>query len=285
MLTRKWTIWALLFLAIAAVGGGLCALLWFQGLTTAANAVSIITTLAAGAWTLRGLYVWRETPWVRRVNSFVIVVFAFGIVYLILNAAGASTLARTSLYLFGTVAGFMLGINLLRLILQPGWPLLGVARAMIEEAIRMRVALIFIFAVLVLLPALPLMQERGKGQIGIVSSLAGFRGFPGAPAYCGSKAAVKVFGEGLRPTAARSGIEVSVICPGYVRSPMTDVNDFPMPFLMDADKAAKIIRRGLERNKARIAFPWPMHAMVILLQALPPSWIDGIMGRLPTKSG
>lgn len=135
------------------------------------------------------------------------------------------------------------------------------------------------------LPTLPLMQERGKGQIGIVSSLAGFRGFPGAPAYCGSKAAVKVFGEGLRPTAARSGIEVSVICPGYVRSPMTDVNDFPMPFLMDADKAAKIIRRGLERNKARIAFPWPMHAMVILLQALPPSWIDGIMGRLPTKSG
>tara|TARA_E500000305_G_scaffold101398_1_gene94959 strand:- start:1343 stop:2110 length:768 start_codon:yes stop_codon:yes gene_type:complete len=135
------------------------------------------------------------------------------------------------------------------------------------------------------LPALPLMQERRKGQIGIVSSLAGFRGFPGAPAYCGSKAAVKVFGEGLRPTAARSGIEVSVICPGYVRSPMTAVNDFPMPFLMEADDAAEKIRRGLERNKARIAFPWPMHATVQLLQTIPPSWIDGLMGRLPTKSG
>lgn len=135
------------------------------------------------------------------------------------------------------------------------------------------------------LPALPLMQQRGKGQIGIVSSMAGFRGLPGAPAYCGSKAAVKVFAEGLRPTAARSGVEISVICPGYVRTPMTDVNDFPMPFLMESDKAAGIIRRGLERNKARIAFPWPMHAIVVLLQALPPSWIDGLMARLPTKSG
>lgn len=134
------------------------------------------------------------------------------------------------------------------------------------------------------LPALPLMQARGRGQIGIVSSLAGFRGFPGAPAYCGSKAAVKVFGEGLRPTAARSGIEVSVICPGYVRSPMTDVNDFPMPFLMEADEAAERIRSGLERNKARIAFPWPMYATVLLLQIIPPSWIDGLMGRLPTKA-
>ncbi|MEO9901656.1 SDR family NAD(P)-dependent oxidoreductase [Nisaea sp.] len=134
------------------------------------------------------------------------------------------------------------------------------------------------------LPALPLMQKRGKGQIGIVSSMAGFRGFPGAPAYCGSKAAVKVFGEGLRPTAARHGAEVSVICPGYVRSPMTAVNNFPMPFLMEADDAAEKIRRGLERNKARIAFPWPMYATVQLLQIIPPSWIDGLMARLPTKS-
>lgn len=156
MLTRKWTRWALILLAVVAVGGGLYALLASQALTTAANAVSVITALLAGAWTLRGLYVWRETPWVRRVNSFVIVLFVFGIVYLILNAAGASTLARTTIYLFATVAGFMLGINLLRLALHPGLPILGVARAMIEEAIRMKVAVIFIFLVLFLLPLLPL---------------------------------------------------------------------------------------------------------------------------------
>ena len=135
-----------------------------------------------------------------------------------------------------------------------------------------------------ILPALPLMQKRRKGQIGIVGSMAGFRGFPGAPAYCGSKAAIKVFGEGLRPTAAREGIDVSVICPGYIRSPMTAVNNFPMPFLMEADEAAEKIRRGLERNKARIAFPWPIYAAVQLLQIIPPSWIDGLMARLPTKS-
>ncbi|UUX49389.1 SDR family NAD(P)-dependent oxidoreductase [Nisaea acidiphila] len=135
------------------------------------------------------------------------------------------------------------------------------------------------------LPALEHMRKRGNGQIAVMSSLAGFRGFPGAPAYCGSKAAVRVFGEGLRPMAAREGIAVNVICPGYVRSPMTAVNDFPMPFLMEVERAAELIRRGLARNKARIAFPWPVYATVLLLQMLPPSWIDGLMGRLPTKGG
>jgi NADP-dependent 3-hydroxy acid dehydrogenase YdfG len=134
-----------------------------------------------------------------------------------------------------------------------------------------------------ILPSLERMRPRRSGQIAIMSSLAGFRGFPGAPAYCGSKAAVRVFGEGLRPMAAREGIGVSVICPGYVRSPMTAVNDFPMPFLQDVDKAAKKIQRGLARDKPRIAFPWPLYAAVLLLQMLPPAWIDGLMGRLPTK--
>jgi len=75
-----------------------------------------------------------------------------------------------------------------------------------------------------------------------------------------------------------------VICPGYVRTPMTDRNGFPMPFLMDADKAARLIRDRLARNKARIAFPWPMLAAVWLLQALPPGFIDPLMRVLPSKS-
>ena len=77
---------------------------------------------------------------------------------------------------------------------------------------------------------------------------------------------------------------MSVVCPGYVRTPLTDVNDFPMPFLMETDKAARLIRRGLERDKARIAFPWPLAATVWLLQALPPAWIDPILRRLPGKA-
>lgn len=132
-------------------------------------------------------------------------------------------------------------------------------------------------------PLIPRLQARGRGQIALMSSLAGFRGFPGAPAYCGSKAAVRVYGEALRGALAASGVWVSVICPGYVRTPMTDRNRFPMPFLMPADKAAALIRRRLSRNAARIAFPWPMMAAVWLLQALPPALVDPLMRRLPAK--
>jgi NADP-dependent 3-hydroxy acid dehydrogenase YdfG len=130
-------------------------------------------------------------------------------------------------------------------------------------------------------PALERMTARGAGQIALMSSLAGFRGFPGAPAYCASKAAVRVWGEALRGNLASSGIGVTVICPGY--SPMTVVNDFPMPFIMDAERAAAIIRRGLARNKARLMFPWPLAASTWLLWALPPGWIDPILKRMPEK--
>jgi NADP-dependent 3-hydroxy acid dehydrogenase YdfG len=132
-------------------------------------------------------------------------------------------------------------------------------------------------------PALEQMTPRGAGQIALMSSLAGFRGFPGAPAYCASKAAVRVWGEALRGALASSGVGVTVICPGYVRSPMTAINDFPMPFLMDAARAAAIIRRGLARNKARLMFPWPLAAITWLLWVLPPGWVDPLLRRLPAK--
>lgn len=133
------------------------------------------------------------------------------------------------------------------------------------------------------LPAVPAMVERRRGQIALMASLAGYRGLPGAPAYCASKAAVKVFGEGLRGELAGKGVGVSVICPGYVDTPMTQRNRFPMPFLMDAPKAARLIKRKLAKNKARIAFPWPMAAAVWLLQAMPPGAIDRLLARLPRK--
>ncbi len=122
-----------------------------------------------------------------------------------------------------------------------------------------------------------------KGQIAIMSSLASFRGFAGAPAYCASKAAVRNYGEALRNAHANAGIAVSVICPGFVRSGMTEQNNFPMPFLMTAERAAKIIRRGLARNRGRIAFPWQMYGAAWLMQALPPWTTDRMMRRLPAK--
>ncbi|MQX35997.1 SDR family NAD(P)-dependent oxidoreductase [Roseospira navarrensis] len=134
-------------------------------------------------------------------------------------------------------------------------------------------------------PLLPALRTRGRGQIALMASLAGYRGFPGAPAYCASKAAVKVWGESLRGWLAGDGVKVSVICPGYVRTPMTAVNRFPMPFLMDADKAARVIKRGLARNRGRIAFPWPLAVAAWLAGALPDALTDRLTRRLPRKGG
>ncbi len=133
------------------------------------------------------------------------------------------------------------------------------------------------------LPLVPAMQERRHGQIAIMASLAGFRGFPGAPAYCASKAAVRVWGEALRGHLAPDGVGVSVICPGYIRSRMTAANQFSMPFLMDTDRAARLIRRRLAHNRSRIVFPWQTASLVWLLATLPPSWTDGLLMRLPKK--
>ncbi len=134
------------------------------------------------------------------------------------------------------------------------------------------------------MPAVELMRPRGHGQIALVASLAAFRGFPGAPAYCASKAAVRVWGEALRGELHEAGIGVSVICPGYVKTRMTAVNEFPMPFLMEADTAARLIRRGLARNRARIAFPLPLYAAVWLISALSPRLTDPLLRGLPKKT-
>lgn len=133
------------------------------------------------------------------------------------------------------------------------------------------------------LPAIDGMRHRRHGQIAIVSSLAAFRGLPGAPAYCASKAAVKAWGEGLRGWLAADGVGVSVICPGFVESRITARNAFPMPLLMTAERTADIILRGLAANRARIAFPLPLYMAAWLLATLPPALVDGLAARLPRK--
>ncbi len=143
------------------------------------------------------------------------------------------------------------------------------------------------------LPAIELMRARERpaggakraihGQIAIMSSLAGYRGLPGAAAYAASKAAVKVLGEGLRGALGHDGIEVSVICPGFIKTPMTDTNPFAMPFIIGPERAAAIIKRGLDKGKARIAFPFPMTFLTWLAAALPPGVVDPWLRRLPEK--
>lgn len=132
-------------------------------------------------------------------------------------------------------------------------------------------------------PLIAPMAARRRGQLALVSSLAAFRGYAGAPAYCAAKAAVRVYGESLRGVLRGEGVEVTVVCPGFVKSRMTDANDYRMPMLMETDRAARIIARGLARNKARIAFPWPTYFGAWLAAALPPAWVDPLIERMPRK--
>lgn len=133
------------------------------------------------------------------------------------------------------------------------------------------------------LPVAPRMAARRTGQIALVSSLAGLRGLPSAPAYSASKAAVRSYGEALRGQLGKQGVKVNVICPGYVKTPLTDANTFPMPFIMSAEKAAHIIRRGLERNRSRVAFPWQLYVPMWFLSSLSTSLTDWLFARLPEK--
>lgn len=132
-------------------------------------------------------------------------------------------------------------------------------------------------------PAIERMRPRRSGQIAIMSSLAGFVGLPSSPAYSTSKVTVRAYGEALRGVLAPDGIAVTVICPGFIESPMTAKNRFPMPFLMAVDKAARIIQRGLARRKARVAFPFPMLVGVRLLALLPAAWLDHLLRVAPRK--
>jgi short-subunit dehydrogenase len=119
---------------------------------------------------------------------------------------------------------------------------------------------------------LPDMRRRGSGQIAIISSLAAYFGLPVTPIYCASKAAVKVYGEALRGWLAPQGIAVNVVMPGFVQTPMSERFPGAKPWLMSPERAATLIRRGLERNRARIAFPrvlaWGMWCLTALPAAL-----------------
>lgn len=139
------------------------------------------------------------------------------------------------------------------------------------------------------LPALRLMAEQPpgadgvRGRVAVVSSLAAFVAAPGAPAYCASKAAVRAWAEAMDGAEAPRGLRIHAICPGYVRTPMTDANDFPMPFLMDADRAADIILRGLSRGRTTIAFPWPLALAARAVGALPASLRNALFRLAPAK--
>lgn len=133
-------------------------------------------------------------------------------------------------------------------------------------------------------PILPRMVARKAGQIAIISSLAGILPWPGAAAYSASKAAVRYYGEALRGYLKRTHVSVSVVCPGWIHTPLVAVNRFPMPLIMSSERAASIIKRGLLRRKTRISFPRSLYLLLRVCEALPAGMVNSLSSTMPGKT-
>jgi short-subunit dehydrogenase len=132
-------------------------------------------------------------------------------------------------------------------------------------------------------PFLKAMKDRTHGQLVGIASVAGLRGIPGASAYSASKAAAISYLESLRVELANSGISVTTICPGYIRTPMTDVNPYKMPFLMEADVAAQKMANIIQRKQRYAILPWQMALLGRLIKVLPAGVWDWVMKKAPHK--
>ena len=126
---------------------------------------------------------------------------------------------------------------------------------------------------------LPSMLERKRGHLVVISSLAAFRGLPKSAAYSASKAAVSTFFESLRVDLAASNIDVTIIHPGFIRTPMTANRKKKLPFLLEVDDAACRILRAVERRSRTYAFPWQLAAVVRLLRHVPDVLYDRIASK------
>ena len=128
-------------------------------------------------------------------------------------------------------------------------------------------------------PILPRMLKRGSGQIAIMSSMNAFFPLARSKIYGSQKAALYYYGLSSRAGYSQQNIKFNVICPGWVDSALTQLNTFPMPWKMPVDKAALIIKKGLEKNKSVIAFPWQLNCLRHAYHFLPMSIKQLIAGR------
>jgi short-subunit dehydrogenase len=119
---------------------------------------------------------------------------------------------------------------------------------------------------------LPEMLQRRQGHLVAISSLGSYKGLPGESGYCASKAAINTYMEGLRIQLRDRGIAVTTVCPGFIRTPMTEINQFHMPWLLEADEAARRIVRAIRCRRKVYNFPWQMTVLTKLTRWAP-DWL------------
>jgi len=127
------------------------------------------------------------------------------------------------------------------------------------------------------------MRSRGSGTLVGIASVAGFRGLPGSGAYSASKSAAITYLESLRTELHGTGVAVVTICPGYIRTPMTAANPYRMPFLLDADDAARRVARAIAKRRRLAVIPWQMALVSRVLRHLPNWLYDRLFARAPRK--
>jgi short-subunit dehydrogenase len=132
-------------------------------------------------------------------------------------------------------------------------------------------------------PFISAMRAAGKGQLVGIASVAGIRGLPGAGAYSASKAAAIAYLESLRVEMLHHNITVTTIAPGYIRTPMTAINSYSMPFLMDADVAAAKFVNAIEHKRRFVVIPWQMGWVARLMRFIPPVLWDFLAKNAPHK--
>jgi len=132
-------------------------------------------------------------------------------------------------------------------------------------------------------PFISAMRENGGGQLVGIASVAGIRGLPGAGAYSASKAAAIAYLESLRVEMLHHNIAVTTIAPGYIRTPMTDINTYKMPFLMDVNVAARKFVTAIEQKRRFVVIPWQMGWVARLMRLIPPLLWDLLAKNAPHK--
>jgi len=132
-------------------------------------------------------------------------------------------------------------------------------------------------------PFLAAMRAAKKGRLVGIASVAGFRGLPGGSAYSASKAAAISYRESVRVELHGSGVKVVTIWPGYIKTPMTDVNPYSMPFILEADEAARCMAGVIARGCSFSVIPWQMGIVGRLLKLMPNWLYDSILKKAPYK--